>query len=57
MTDELDAYDGQWVAMREGRVVAHAEDEEGVRAHADVKPTDLVFPIGEPPSGFYLINV
>ncbi len=57
MTDQLDAYDGQWVAMREGRVVAHAEDEEGVRAHADVKPTDLVFPIGEPPSGFYLINV
>ncbi|HEX3806239.1 MAG TPA: DUF5678 domain-containing protein [Gaiellaceae bacterium] len=57
MTDELDAYDGQWVAMRDGHVVAHAEDEESIRAHADVQPADLVFPIGVPPSGFYLINV
>jgi hypothetical protein len=54
---DLDAYDGQWVAMREGKVVAHADDEESVRTHADVRETDLVFPIGEPPSGFYLINV
>ena len=40
-----------------GQVVAHADDEEAVRAHADVQATDLVFPVGEPPSGFYLINV
>jgi uncharacterized protein DUF5678 len=57
MTDALDEYDGQWVAMRDGRVVAHASDEEAVRAQEGVEPTDLVFPIGEPPSGFYMINV
>jgi lactam utilization protein B len=57
MTEDLAAYDGKWVAMRDGRVVAHADEEEAVRAHADVRETDLVFSIGEPPSGFYLINV
>ncbi len=57
MSDDLEAYDGKWVAMRDGQVVAHADDEEAVRAHADVQATDLVFPVGEPPSGFYLINV
>ncbi|HZQ81938.1 MAG TPA: DUF5678 domain-containing protein [Gaiellaceae bacterium] len=57
MTDDLGPYEGQWVAMRDGRVVAHAGDEQTVRAHEDVQETDLVFPIGEPPSGFYLINV
>jgi Family of unknown function (DUF5678) len=57
MSDDLEAYDGKWVALREGRVVAHAEDEETVRSHSHVQATDLVFPVGEPPSGFYLINV
>jgi lactam utilization protein B len=57
MTEDLAAYDGKWVAMRDGRVVAHADEEEAVRAHAAVRETDLVFSIGEPPSGFYLINV
>ncbi|MDX6452979.1 MAG: hypothetical protein QOH16_3028 [Gaiellaceae bacterium] len=54
---DLDAYDGRWVAMRDGVVVADAQDEDGVRGHEAVHETDLVFPVGEPPSGFYLINV
>ncbi len=57
MTEELDPYDGQWVAMRDGVVIAHAVEESAVREHEDVAETDLVFPVGEPPSGFYLINV
>ena len=58
MTDlDLEPYDGRWVAVRNGSVVAAADDEEGVRGDAAVEDTDLVFPIGEPPSGFYLINV
>lgn len=57
MSNELDAYEGQWVAMRGERVVAHGPDEQAVRESEEVEPTDLVFPIGEPPSGFYLINV
>ncbi len=55
--DDLQAYDGRWVALRDGRVVAAGDDEAAVRSQAEVKETDLVFPIGEPPSGFYLINV
>lgn len=54
---DLDAFEGQWVAMRGERVVAHGPDEAAVRESEDVEPTDLVFPVGEPPSGFYLINV
>ena len=57
MSDELVEYDGKWVAMRDGHVVAHADDEETLRAHPDVADSDLFFPVGEPPSGFYLINV
>ena len=56
-TDDLAAYDGRWVAMRGGRVVAHGPDEDSVRADKAVTEADLVFPVGEPPSGFYLINV
>ena len=54
---DLEPYDGRWVAVRNGTVVAAADDEEGVRGDAAVEASDLVFPIGEPPSGFYLINV
>jgi hypothetical protein len=55
---DLEPYDGRWVAVRNGEVVvAAADDEDAVRSHEAVEATDLVFPIGEPPSGFYLINV
>ena len=54
---DLEHFDGKWVAMRAGKVVAHADDESRVRGHPAVRHSDLVFPIGEPPSGFYLLNV
>ena len=57
LSQNLDDYDGRWVAVREGQVVAHAGDEESLRADAAVRDGDLFFPIGDPPSGFYLINV
>ncbi len=56
-TADLSRYDGRWVAMRDGVVVADGDDEEAVRGHDAVAESDLVFPVGEPPSGFYLINV
>jgi hypothetical protein len=43
--------------MRAGRIVAHDPDEAALRANPAVQPTDDVFPVGDPPSGFYLINV
>jgi hypothetical protein len=54
---DLVHYDGQWVAVRDGEVIANADDEKTLRSNPDVRPGDLVYPIGEPPSGFYLINV
>jgi hypothetical protein len=57
LSQNLDDYDGRWVAVRDGQVVAHADDEDALRAHASVRDGDLLFPIGDPPSGFYLINV
>jgi Family of unknown function (DUF5678) len=57
MSHDLDKYDGEWVAVRDGNVVAHASDEETLRADPAVRDGDLVYPIGDPPSGFYMINV
>ena len=57
LSQNLDDYDGRWVAVRDGKVVAHGDDEESVRTDPAVRDGDLVYPIGDPPSGFYLINV
>ena len=54
--DDLEHYGGQWVALREGTLVAHAPDLEALQAHPAVLPTDDVFPVGDPPSGFYTVN-
>jgi Family of unknown function (DUF5678) len=57
LSQELDHYDGRWVAVRNGIVVAHGPDEETLRADPSVRDDDLVYPIGDPPSGFYMIGV
>ena len=54
---DLVHYEDQWVAVRDGEVIANADDEATLRSNPEVRPGDLVYPIGEPPSGFYLINV
>jgi hypothetical protein len=55
--DDLSNFDGRWVAVRAGKVVAHADDEQTLRADPNVQDGDDVYPIGDPPSGFYMINV
>jgi hypothetical protein len=55
--DDLEHYTGEWVAMRDNRVVAHNPDEAALRADPAVLESDSIFPVGDPPSGFYLINV
>ncbi|MGZ4354589.1 MAG: DUF5678 domain-containing protein [Gaiellaceae bacterium] len=57
MSHDLDAYDGKWVAVRNEAVVAHADDEATLRADPKVREDDDVYPVGDPPSGFYMINV
>jgi Family of unknown function (DUF5678) len=53
---DLEHYTGQWVAVRDGRVVAAAPDEEALRTDPAVQEGDDVYPIGDPPSGFYFIE-
>ena len=54
---DLEHYTDEWVAVRHGRVVAHHPDEAALRADPTVRDGDDIYPIGEPPSGFYMINV
>jgi hypothetical protein len=54
--DDLEHFTGNWVAVREGRVVAHNPDPEALRADPAVQEGDDIFPVGEPPSGFYTIS-
>ena len=42
---------GEWVAVRDGKVVAHDVDPEALQANPAVLPTDDVFPVGDPPVG------
>jgi hypothetical protein len=51
--DDLEHYSGQWVALRDGKVVGHEVDLETLQANPAVFPTDDMFPVGDPPSGFY----
>jgi hypothetical protein len=53
---DLEHYTGQWVAVRDGVVVASAPDEETLRADPAVQDGDDVYPIGEPPTGFYFLE-
>jgi hypothetical protein len=53
--DDLGHYDGRWVAMRDGKVIAHEADAETLQANPEVLPTDDVFPVGDPPTGFYTV--
>jgi hypothetical protein len=57
MTLELGPYENTWVAVRGEEVVASAADEQSLRADPAVQDGDDVYPVGEPPSGFYLLNV
>jgi hypothetical protein len=54
--DDLEHYTGEWVAMRGGKVIAHHPQLEELQAHPDVRDGDDVFPVGEPPAGFYTLS-
>lgn len=43
--DDLRPYAGQWVALRDGRVVTSALDPVTLRDHPDVRQDDLLTPV------------
>jgi hypothetical protein len=54
--DDLEHYNGEWVAVRDGKVVAHDADPDALQANPAVLSSDDVFPVGDPPSGFYTVS-
>jgi hypothetical protein len=51
--EALGQYAGQWVALRDGQVVAAAETLEELRENPGVRRDDAVFVVPEPTSYFY----
>ncbi len=52
--DDLSAYQDRWVALRDGHVIASADDPAGLRANPDVELTDGIVYVGEPTEGYFL---
>ena len=55
LDNDLEHYDGRWVAMRGDAIVAHAADLESLQALPEVRESDALFPVGDPPTGFYTV--
>jgi hypothetical protein len=51
--EALSEYAGQWVALRDDRVIAAAESLEDLRKHPEVRRDDAVFVVPEATSYFY----
>jgi hypothetical protein len=52
--EDLSAYAGQWVALRDGHVVAAAPDPTSLRENPDVREDDELVPVGEPRATYFL---
>jgi hypothetical protein len=52
--EDLAPYAGQWVALRDGYVVASDIDPGRLREHPDVRDGDVLLPVSEPEGGYFL---
>lgn len=43
--DDLEPYAGQWVALRDGHVIASDLDSSALRHHPEVLETDTLMPV------------
>jgi hypothetical protein len=53
--EDLTQYAGQWVALRDGFVVAHALDAVTLRENPDVSETDTIMPVSSHSSGVFVL--
>lgn len=53
--EELAPYAGQWVALRDGHVVASDLDPIALREHPDVTEDDILMPVGSAGKGHYIL--
>ena len=52
---DLRPYAGKWVALRDGYVVAAAEDSVSLRDDPAVDESDQLLPVPNPDSGIYVL--
>jgi hypothetical protein len=50
---EIEEYEGRWVAIRDGEIVADAETLEELVADERTSDTDLIYLVPEPGTYFY----
>jgi Family of unknown function (DUF5678) len=53
--EDLRPYAGKWVALRDGYVVASADDSVSLRDDATVKESDQLLPVPAADSGMYVL--
>lgn len=52
---DLAPYAGQWVALRNGEVVASDIGAEQLREHDEVRDDDMLVPVGHPDRGYFIL--
>jgi hypothetical protein len=52
--EDLTPYVGQWVALRDGYVVASDVDPLALRTHPDVREDDAILKVAPPRGGYFL---
>jgi hypothetical protein len=53
--EDLSAYNGQWVALRDGHVVATNLDPGRLLDDPAVEPTDVIVLVADDPEGVYVL--
>ncbi len=52
---DLAPYAGQWVAVRDGEVIAHDVDPERLKEHSEVRAGDALIPVAYPDRGVFVL--
>jgi hypothetical protein len=52
--EDLSPYVGQWVALRDGRVIAHDLELDRLRAHPEVRDDDVIVPVSPARGGYFV---
>lgn len=53
--DDLSPYAGQWVALRNGRVIASDVSGVALRDNAEVREDDMLVPVPPSPAGVFIL--
>jgi hypothetical protein len=52
--EDLRPYQGRWVALRDGKVIASDLSLHALRGHPEVNATDVVMPVSRHASGIFI---